>query len=188
MLKFLGNEKHSGTKMHTIGPGTVIVASHDIRNTEVGDRQPAGGNDTITLGRSYEEECNIGDKCKYINVNLECGPRANSSGQNMGWIEWAIAMHKGTDPLPLNTNLGTSTLGDVVTKYLRNECLLTGAVPVGVNQCAFASIQIKVPSTKIELKTGDVWRLYLYARTSSATDTATDTFRVVSSFNYKNYH
>ena len=188
MLKFLGNEKHSGTKVHTIGPGTVIIANHILRNTEVGDRTPAGNNDTITLGRSLEEECNLGDKCKYLNVHIQAGPRDDATSQNMGWIEWAIAMHKGDDVPPNNTNLGTNTLGDVVTKYLRNECILTGAIPVGVAQTNSASIRIKVPSTKIQLKLGDLWILYLYARTVSATTTATNFFRVITSYNFKNYH
>ena len=184
----LSNEKHSGTKVHTIGPGTAAIPFHVLRESQVGDRNPAGNNDTIQLGRAYDEECNIGDKCKYLNVHILCGPRALTDQNNVGWIEWAIAMHKGLDPIPTVTNIGTSTLGDIITKYLRNECILTGAVPVGLNQTGVAEIRIKVPSTKITLRAGDEWILYLYARTVSSTETATNSFRVISSFNFKNYH
>lgn len=188
-LRNLGNEKHSGTKIHVIGPGTTAIANHIIRNTEVGGRDPDGGNDTITLGRSYEEECNLGDKCKYLNINVACGPRqADGTSQYLGWVEWAVTMNKESDPLPTNSNLGTQTLGDVMTKYLRNECILTGTIPIGLNQCNNHAISIKVPSTKIALKTGDTWRIWFYARTISATETATDTFKVMSSYNFKNYH
>ncbi len=70
VLKFKAHEKHSGTKVHTIGPGTVATAFQIIRDTEVGDRDPSGGNDTIQLGRSFDEECNIGDSCKYVNIHI----------------------------------------------------------------------------------------------------------------------
>ncbi len=188
VLKFKGNEKHSGTKLHTIGPGTVVTPFHIIRDTEVGDRTPAGNNDTITLGRSLEEECNIGDSCKYVNIHIQAGPRENTGQQNIGWIEWAFCIKKGDVANPVNTNLGTNTLGDVCTKYLRNECIYTGAVPVGIAQPAVAEITLKIPKNKVQLKLGDQWILFLIARTISATETATDTFRALTSFNYKNYH
>ncbi len=181
-------EKHSGTKIHVIGPGTVAVANHIIRDTEVGDRTPAGNNDTITLGRSLEEECNVGDQCAYINIHLQCANRSSTNDQNTGWIEWAVALHKGDDAPPINTNLGVSTLGDVVTKYLRQECLFTGAIPVGLNQPAVGEIKLKIPKNKQKLRVGDQWVIYFYARNITSTETATDTFLVISSFNYINHH
>jgi len=181
-------EKHSGTKVHVIGPGTTIIANHLIRDTEVGDRTPAGNNDTITLGRSLEEECNIGDKCAYVNIHIQASNRASGSDQNIGWIEWAFACHKGDDAPPTNSNLSIHTLGDIVTKYLRNECIYTGAVPVGLNQPAVAEITLKIPKSKIQLRLGDIWKLYLFARNITSTETATDSFLVISSYNYINHH
>ncbi len=180
-------EKHSDTKIHTIGPGTVAVAFQKIRDTEQGPRDPAGAEDTIQLGRSNGEECNQGDICKYINVHIQAGPQL-SAVANIGWIEWAVVLKKSSDANPTNVNLGTKTLGDVCTKYMRNECIMTGALPVGDRQASVTEIQLKIPKAKQMLKTGDEWMLFLYARTSSAVQTATDTYRVISSFNYKNYH
>ncbi len=181
-------EKHSGTKVHVIGPGTVIMPKHTMRDTEVGDRDPAGGNDTITLGRSYEEECNVGDSVKYITIHLECVPRVINDLIAIGHIEWAFVIHKNSDLPPDNTNIGISTLGDICTKYFRNECIMTGNVPINASAGTSQEIPLKIPKGKVNIRTGDVWNLYLYARTASATETATNTFKVLSSFNYKNYH
>ncbi len=180
-------EQHSHTIVHTIGPGTVITANMVVRDTQVGPRDEAGGNDTIQLGRSFAEECNIGDECKYVNLFIQVGPRTIADA-SVGWLEWAFCCHKQDDPLPTNTNLGTNTLGDVCTKYLRNDCIYTGNIPVGRAQANSQNIVIKIPKTKIYLKVGDVWRLYLHHRTTSATETGTQNVRVITSFMYKNYH
>ncbi len=187
-LRGKGNEKHSGTKVHIIGPATVATPFHIIRDSEVGDRDPAGGNDTITLGRSFEEECNIGDCCKYLNVHIQAGPRTVNNLESAGWIEWAIVMAKGTDAPPTNANIGISTLGDICTKYYRNECILTGNLPVSANACSSQEIAVKVPKTKMFLRTGDEWNLFVRARTTSSTETSTASFKVLTFFNYKNYH
>ncbi len=183
----MASEQHADTKVHTIGPGTIVTANHILRDTEVGDRDPDGGDTTIQVGRGLGEECNVGDTCKYLNIFIQVGPRLEQFVAN-GWIEWAICMHKGTDTPPTNTNLGTLTLGTVCTNYFRNECILTGNIPVGLNQPNSATIKIKVPKFKQKLRVGDRYTLFLYARTISATETATNTFRVISSFMYKNYH
>ncbi len=188
MLMGKSHEKHSGTKIHIIGPATVARPFHIIRDTEVGARDPAGGNDTVQLGRSYDEECNIGDSCKYVNIHLETGPRNDTNEQNIGWIEWAFVIKKSSDADPTNTNLGTQTLGDVCTKYFRNECIYTGAVAHGFQQTNVAEITLKIPKNKVNLRTGDVWLLYFHARTISATETSTNSMQVISSYNYINYH
>lgn len=183
----MAHEQHSGTKVHTIGPGSSTIPFHTIRDSQVGNRNPSGGNDTIQLGRSYAEECNIGDVCKYLNIFVQVGPRLEQFVAN-GWIEWALCMHKGSDDIPETTNIGTSTLGDICTKYFRNECILTGCIPSGQQQPNYQPIVIKVPKFKQTLKAGDRYVLYLYARTISATETASNTFRVITSFIYSNYH
>ncbi len=183
----MASEQHANTKVHTIGPGTVTVANMIIRDTEVGNRDPAGQNATIQVGRSFAEECNIGDTCKYLNIFIQVGPRLEQFVAN-GWVEWALCMHKGSDTPPTNANLGLLTLGNVCTNYFRNECILTGAIPTGQNQPNYIEIKIKVPNFKQKLRVGDRYTLFLYARTISATETATNTFRVLTSFMYKNYH
>ncbi len=190
-LKKLASEQHAASKVHTIGPGTVITAEHIIRDTQVGPRDPTGGNDTIQLGRSFAEECNIGDKCKFVNLFIQVSPRLIQdpiSIAKTGWLEWAFCCIKADTAPPTNVNLGTQTLQTVCTRYLRHDCILTGAIPVGALQPAVASIQIKVPRAKIKLTVGDEWILFLHFRTASATETGTAEVRVITSFIYRNYH
>ena len=180
-------EKHSDTLISVLGPGTTVIPSLLIRDSEVGDRSPDGNTDTIQLGRGNNEECNVGDICKYINIHIQAGPRATQTVSE-GWLEWAFVIVKGSDPAPTKTNLGTNTLGDVMTKYLRNQCIYTGAIPIGTQQTAVAEISLKIPKTRQRLVQGDEWRLFYMPRTIDAADTGTATFMVVASFNYKNYH
>ncbi len=190
-LKFKAHEKHSDTKIHVIGPGTVATPFHIMRDTEVGARDPAGGNDTIQLGRGFGEECNIGDTCKYINIIVQAGPRNVNdpiNAQDFGWIEWGFCIIKNSDPAPLNTNIGTFTLGDILTKYFRNDCIYTGAIPIGALQCAVQTITLKIPKSKVTLRVGDEWTFFLRARTISSVETATNSFKVLTSCNYINYH
>lgn len=185
------SEQHAGTKVHTIGPGTVVTAEHIVRDSEVGARDPAGGNDTIQLGRSFEEECNIGDLCKFVNIFIQVSPRDLADplqATRLGWLEWAFCCIKEDTASPTNTNLGTQTLGNVCTTYLRHDCLLTGNIPIGALQPNSASIQIKLPKAKIKLTVGDVWKLFLHLRTASTTESVTNSHRVITSYIYRNYH
>ncbi len=159
-----------------------------LRDSEVGDRNPAGSNDTIQLGRSFAEECNIGDICKYINIHIQSGPRLVDDLLSMGWLEWAFCIHKNSDPPVAKTNLGVSTLGDICTKYFRNECIFTGNLPLSSSGCSAQEITIKIPKSKQRLSVGDVWELIFIPRSASATDTSTNTNFVITSCNYKNYH
>ena len=68
MLSGKAYEKHSDSLVSVIGPGTVVIPTMLVRDSEVGDRDPQGGNDTIQLGRSFAEECNIGDIVKFVNM------------------------------------------------------------------------------------------------------------------------
>ncbi len=188
MLRGKAFEKHSGTLVHVIGPGTVTLPLHLIRDTEVGDRSPSGATDTITLGRSNAEECNVGDTCKYVNLHIQVGPRNLDNLQSQGWLEWAFVCHKSSDPAVVQTNILTQTLGDLATKYFRNDCIFTGNLPISSSGCSSQEIQLKIPKSKQMLRQGDVWQLLIFARTVSTTETGTNTFKVMTSFNYKNYH
>ncbi len=187
MLRGKTYEKHSDTKLHKIGPATVGVPFQIIRDTEQGDRSEAGDTDTIQLGRGNNEECNQGDICKYVNIHLECMPTLSSDFAT-AVVEWAFVKMKASDPRPLKTNLGTNTLGDVMTKYLRNQCIYTGAVPIGQFQASVQEIALKIPKFMWRLTTGDQWIIFLNIRSSVTTDMASDSVLVMSSFNYKNYH
>ncbi len=185
------SEQHSGTKIHTIGPGTVITAEHLVRDSQVGARDPTGANDTIQQGRGFEEECNIGDLCKFINLFIQVSPRLIQDPISIGktgWLEWAFCCIKNDTAPPVNTNLGTQTLGNICTTYLRHDCVYTGAIPVGALQPAVANIHLKIPRAKIKLTVGDEWMLFLHFRTASATETGTADVRVITSFIYRNYH
>ncbi len=186
-LKGKSSEKHSDTLISVIGPGTATVSVLTVRDSEVGARTPAGNTDTIQLGRGNNEECNVGDSCKYVNITLSAGPRATADVNN-GWVEWAFCIMKAVDPDPLVTNKGTNTLGDICTKYLRNQCIYTGALPVGRQQTTTEHISLKIPSDRVVLRQGDEWKFFFWARTVSSTETSTDIFKVLTSFNYKNYH
>ncbi len=190
VLKYKSHEKHSDTLVGTIGPATTPLFKLIVRDTEQGDRSPDGDTDTIQLGRGNNEECNQGDTCKYVNLHIQCGPRAvsNTNTINTGWLEWAFVCKKASDVDITIVNTGTNTLGDVCTKYFRNECIYTGVFPVGGHQSNTAEIAIKIPKTKMTLRTGDEWVLYCLVRTVSVTETSTDTFRLIASFNYINYH
>ncbi len=185
-LKGKAYEKHSDTLIATIGPGTVAATALLVRDTEQGARDPEGGTDTIQLGRGNNEECNQGDICKFVNLTIQASPRIHND--DMGWIEWAFCLMKNVELPPSNVNSGIQTLGDICTKYLRNNCIYTGAVPVGKAQPVTQVIQLKIPKSRQRLVTGDEWFLFCRARTAEAVETATDTFRVILSFNYKNYH
>ncbi len=181
-------EKHSDTKVHIIGPGTVGVPFQIIRDTEQGARSEAGNTDTIQLGRGNNEECQQGDTCKYVNIIIQVAARDAPVNTQKGWLEWAFCVMKESDLDPVKTNLGTNTLGDVCIKYLRNQCIMTGIIPTSLTASAVQNIQLKIPKAWETMKTGDTWKLFLNVRTSSATATATDLLMVLSSFMYKNYH
>ncbi len=183
----MASEQHAGSKIHIIGPGTILVANHVIRDSEVGPRDPAGGNDTIQLGRSFDNECNIGDICKYVNLFIQVGPRAHADA-SIGWVEWAFVKKLNQDAIPTNVNLGTQTLGTVCTRYFRNECIFTGAVPVGRAQPNIHNVTIKIPKQFQKLHVGEEFVIFLFARTVINVTTATDTFNVITSFIYRNYH
>ncbi len=187
MLQMKTFEKHSDTKVHIIGPGTVGVPFQIVRDTEQGARSPDGNTDTIQLGRGNNEECNQGDIVKYINLIIQSSPRSADAVKG-GWIEWAFCIMKNSDTAPTKTNLGTNTLGDVMIKYLRNQCIMTGVIPIGQYSSSVVNIQIKIPKQWCVLKTGDEWKVFLNGRTANATATETDTWMVLTSFIYKNYH
>ncbi len=189
--QFLAHEKHADTLISVIGPGTAVIPSHKMRDTESGLRDPDGAASNIQANRTFGEECNIGDSCKYINIHIQASPRTatqTNQSANMGWIEWGFVCHKGVDPAPTKTNIGTMTLGNILTNYFREECIFTGSLPVGSASPALSEITLKIPPKKQVLRAGDEWTLFFLPRTASSTETATDSFKVITSCNYINKH
>jgi len=188
ILAFKTFETHADTKVHNIGPGNVSFPNHIIRDTEVGARSTAGGDTTIQVGRGLGEECNVGDLCKYVNLFIQVGPRTPTTSVNTGWIEWAFVCKREGDIDPVVTNIGVLTLGTICKNYFRNECVMTGFIPVAEQISNGQNIIIKIPKSKVRLTVGDQYILYLYGRTVSSTESGTANFRVITSFMYKNYH
>ncbi len=187
--QFTAHEKHADTLISVIGPATTPISAHKMRDTESGLRDPAGANTNIQANRTFGEECNIGDSCKYINIHIQVGPRVGgASGVSMGWLEWGFVCHKGSDAAPATTNLGTLTLGNILTNYFREECIYTGAIPIGNAQPAVAEITLKIPPKKQVLRAGDEWVLFFHPRTISSTETGTADYKIVTSCNYINKH
>ncbi len=188
---FSAHEKHADTLITIAGPGTVVIPRHVMRDTEVGQRDPDGASVNIQANRTFGEECNVGDTCKYINIHIQAGEStatATNSAKSSGWIEWAFVCHKSQDTAVAKTNLGTLTLGNICTNYFREECIYTGIVPVSPLNPTVQEITLKIPPKKQVLRAGDIWELIFMPRTVSTTATDTDTFMIITSCNYINKH
>ncbi len=179
---------HADTKLLNSGSGS-IPDQFEILETEAGTRTLTGGTQTITDSRSTGEVVNIGDIVKYVNLFIEFGPRPNitPNEDRLGWLEWALVMVKESEADVPITDIGIQTLGTICKNMFRNECIFTGAIPGGQNQCNYQAISIKVPKFKQKITFGDEWRFITYFRAVSSTATGTDNVRIVKSFMYKGY-
>lgn len=186
--KTMGKEpiKHSNTIVGNIGNATVNPIVLSLRESTVGARSTTGSVQTIRTSANTDSLCQVGDICKYINITIQASPRV-SGAANAGWIEWAIVSQTGTWAWPSNTNLGTQTFADVCTKQFRGDCLYTGAIPLGTVQPVVQDVRFKLPPKIIKQLIGGYLHLFAIFRSSSSTDTQTDSTRVVMSCLYKNY-
>ncbi len=190
MQKVRTGYKHSDTLVHTIGSASA-PSLHNIMDTASGPRSVDGAHQDFAIESLTDETCQVGGIVKYINLILQCCVRPNetsgAANNNVGWIEWAVVMVKETETQAPITQLGTQTLGDICTAMYRNECIYTGAIPCGDTLPTVQNIALKVPRSKQRIRIGDEWRLYLYYRDVSSTAMGTDTARVISSVNFKEY-
>ncbi len=180
--------QHCQTLIANVGAATA-PATQVVLLTEAGARSLDGAGFNTTAGRDSDNECNIGDVCKYVNLFIQIGPREIAVGndERNGWLEWAFVCVKESETAVPITQLGVLTLGTVCTNMFRNECIFTGNVPVGANQPASASIQIKIPRSKQTLRVGDEWRFITYYRDMNATAGDLDSNRLIKSYMYKSY-
>jgi len=180
--------KKSGTLIAgAIGPSSAITAVTLI-TTPLG-RDGSGSTVTIRDAQNTENLANVGDIVKYINVHLQCGARDSIAPEDdtSGWLEWGIIKYKEGVIPPSNTQLGTKTLGDVLTQTFRGDCLMTGNFPVGGDIPNVAEIVLKVPKIVSKMQLGSAILIYLHYVSVNNASTATDLASLRISFNYKLY-
>ncbi len=185
--KFKTGIQHSQTSVGNTGANT--VESFSFLETSGGPRSLGGATTTITASRTTGDIVNVGDIVKYVNLFLQAGGRLDTDLQEdrTGWMEYAIIMVKESEAPVAVTNLGLQTLGDVTTKMFRNECIWTGAFPVGRDQPNSVSLQIKVPKFKQKIRLGDEWRFVFHFRAVDAASTSSIAVRFIASTIYKAY-
>ncbi len=180
--------QHAGTLISLIGTSTV-PAEQVVLKTEAGPRNVTGANQDVSAERDTGNKCNVGDICKYINLFIQAGakPETGTQQDRTGWLEWAFVCVKESETNVPITTLGVQTLGVVCTNMFRNECIFTGAIPVGNDQPVYTAIHLKIPSTKQTIRIGDEWRFITSFRAVFNTSTSTNTVDLVKSFMYKGY-
>lgn len=183
--------QHCGTVLSNAGAASAI-ASQVVLKTEAGARNVTGANQDITAERDTGNKCNVGDCIKYINLFMQVGPRMNETGvedeDKTGWLEWAFVCVKESETTVPATTFGVQTLGVICTNMFRNECIYTGAIPVGNAQPNYLAVQLKVPKAKQFLRIGDEWRLVTQFRAVDSASTRSDAVRLLKSFMYKAYN
>ncbi len=179
--------QHAHSFVDTIG-GATAPQNFIILNPNIGARSTDGSAKNFSTDRDTSETVNIGDVVKYVNMFVECGPRnAQGADTRTGWLEWAFVCVKQTETAVPITQMGVLTLGTVCTNMFRNECIFTGAFPVGSEQPNNATMHLKIPKFKQSIKAGDEWRFLTYFRDMVATSTSTTGVRVIKSYMYKAY-
>ncbi len=186
IARFKTGIQHSDTSVGNTGAAD--VESFTFLETE-GPRTISGLTQNVTQLRTTGDRVNIGDIVKYVNLFIEIGPRdtIDNVGDRTGWCEYAVVMVKESETAVPTTQLGTKTLGDVCTKMFRNECIWTGAFPMGTAQPNSTNLVIKVPKFKQKIRLGDQWRFLLYFRSVDAASVSTTAVRFIMSAMYKAY-
>ncbi len=182
--------RHADTNITNVGAATA-PATFNVLETQGGARTVTGGTQTITSSRDTGEVCNVGDIVKYVNLFMQCGPRQEGIGitdEKKGWMEWAFVCVKESETTVPITDIGIQTLGCVCNHMFQGETILTGAVPIGLEQPNYVEIKIKIPSTKSRIQLGDEWRFIHSWRPTKSTAAGTSEMRVVKSFMYKSYN
>ncbi len=179
--------KKADTNITNAGSGAA-PGSFNILETQGGARDLTGATQTIKSSADTGEVCNVGDMVKYVNLFIQCGPRASQPNlDKTGWLEWALVMVKETETAVPITTTGTQTLGAICSHMFRNECIYTGCIPVGQDVPNYVEVKIKVPKTKNKITLGDEWRLIHWFRATDAASVSAVAVRVVKSFAYKCY-
>ena len=184
--------KKSSTVLANIGSGTTAVQSLTIIRTGSAPRDGSGGNIVIKNFEDNDNQCEIGDIVKYVNICLQAGPRWITgdvpTAEDNGWIEYALIKYREGTIVPAVTNLGTKTLADICTKAFRGDCIFSGCAPIGAQQPMSLDMKIKLPKVMTKIQRGSLLVFYFWFRSVSSTDTRTDSHRVIASCLYKNYN
>ncbi len=177
--------KHSGTFVDNVGPGSNAL-SLIILKTGGGPRSTDGSPQTIQSFSSTDEDCKTGDIVKYVNLNIQCGARNNIGNpeDRAGWLEWAFVCVRENETAVPATRLGVQNLGDICTNMYRGECIFTGDIPVGEAQPVTATIKLKIPKKKQNIKLGDEWRFLTNMRVVNSASVFANSHRLLKSFNY----
>ncbi len=179
--------KKANTLVSSVG-GASVPASFIVLNPGSGARSVDGSEETIKDQADTAESCFVGDVVKYINLFIEASPRIFSDqGNAQGWIEWAFVCCKQTETAVPITQHGVLTLGNICANMFRQECIMTGAIPVGLNQPNVANITLKIPPIKQKISMGDEWRFITAFRDVLTTSTSTNAIRLIKSYMYKTY-
>ncbi len=181
--------KHSTTLVDNTGPGVGSFFGHEIYRTAL-TRGTSGGVSVLQQNINNEEQCQVGDIIKYINICLECSPRGvqpTNELDNAGWLEWAVIFQEERNVLPTVANIGVLTLGAVCSHIYRENCIMTGCFPLGTKQAMSTDIKLKIPLKWSKIKLGFVCQVVCYVRTSNSADTRTDSHRLIASSHYKSY-
>ncbi len=182
--------KHSTTLVSTIGNGS-NAGAFELVTTTAGDRSLDGSPQVIQTEASTGNKVMVGDIVKYVNVILQAAvTEAGNDGntQIQGWLEWGVTWRDEVTVNVPSTNLGTRTLGDILTAMFRGDCLMTGEFPVSVNLPNVSRIQIKLPKKAIKFKLGCELVLHTHFRSANVTDLETDTVRLIQSELFKAYN
>ncbi len=134
---FKKSVKKSGTFLDNVGQGSNAL-NMVVLETSGGARSTDGDEQTIQSASTTSETCQTGDECKFINLAIQCGPRADTGNavDRTGWVEWAFVCVRENETQVPATQLGTLTLGNICTNMYRGECIYTGAFPIGNAQPA----------------------------------------------------
>jgi len=182
--------KHGSTLVANVGPGDGSFFRHLIFNTDVGQRSTDGAPQTIKNAAKTDEQCNVGDEIRYVNICIQCSPRGADSTNikdDCGWLEWGLIWQQEEGSAMAVTNIGTDNLGVLLGRFARQNAIMSGCFPIGSRQSMSADLHIKIPKRMGNLRIGTSCRLYCYARGSSSTDTRTDSFRLLVSSQFKSY-
>ncbi len=141
--------QHADSILSNVGEAST-VGNFTVLDTSAGARDLTGGSITIKSSATTARVVNVGDIIKYVNLFIQCGPRADqgTDQDRTGWLEWAFVCVKESETQVPVTDLGILTIGTICTNMFRNECIYTGNIPVGGTQPNSASIVIKIPKFK----------------------------------------
>ncbi len=183
--------KHGSSLIDNTGSGVGSLFVHTVAVTDVGPRLGSGAPQDLDVKQRTDEICMVGGQIKYFNLCVECSPRGTEPTNlldNSGWLEWGL-IWQDQETQDLNTtNIGIESLGVLLNRMYRQDCIYTGCMPIGARQSMAMDMHIKVPQRMQRMRMGSLFKLFCYFRSSSSTDTRTDSHRILASSMFKTYN